>query len=72
MNRFPMVLMKGLIKFWKPKQKATSARQGQCFFYCGQNGDKFAAEFGHFGCVRKSNEARDEPGGSIGMRMEEK
>lgn len=41
----------GRVQFWHPDYKTFATRQGQTFFYLGQNQDKFKGVFSQFGIV---------------------
>jgi len=48
---YPACFTRGRVQFWRPGQSSFAARQGQVFFYLGDNPRLFAETFGQFGLV---------------------
>jgi len=51
LSMYPACFTRGRIQFWRPGQPSFSARQGQVFFYLGDNPLLFVETFGQFGIV---------------------
>jgi phage N-6-adenine-methyltransferase len=51
MERFPMCFTRGRVKFWRPDKTTFATRQGQVFFYLGNDVEGFAQIFSRFGVV---------------------
>lgn len=51
MARFPMCFTRGRVRFWRPDKTTFATRQGQVFFYLGNNTDRFVDIFSQFGIV---------------------
>lgn len=48
---YPACFTRGRVQFWRPGQSSFAARQGQVFFYLGDNARLFAETFSQFGLV---------------------
>ncbi len=51
LSRYPACFTRGRVQFWRPSHDDFGTRQGQVFFYLGEDGDKFASVFSQFGVV---------------------
>ena len=51
LQRCPACFTCGRVKFWHPQWKSFQTRQGQTFFYLGQNKRRFREVFSRFGVV---------------------
>ncbi len=49
--RFPVCFTRGRIPFWRPRHSPFATRQGQAFFYLGEDNERFAKIFSRFGIV---------------------
>lgn len=51
LEQYPACFTKGRVQFWHPEWKSFQTRQGQTFFYLGQNAQRFVDVFSRFGVV---------------------
>jgi ParB family chromosome partitioning protein len=51
LERFPACFTKGRVPFWRPGQDRFQTRQGQAFFYLGNNPETFREVFSEHGVV---------------------
>lgn len=49
MQAYPVCFTRGRIGFWRPDRSTFATRQGQAFFYLGDNLERFYVEFRRFG-----------------------
>ena len=54
--KFPFCLTKGRLSFWNVKGEILVARQGQVFFYLGNNVEKFVENFKKYGVIASKHD----------------